>query len=104
MSDLSPIGVSQNSSTSAVNRIAATSFHSEVGRAVQGEQATPAATSDNQDRVELSSFAKYLDQLRQLPDVRQGRVDHVRSAIEANTYESDAKLDAAIEQWAREEL
>ncbi len=54
------------------------------------------------DRVELSRHAVLLDQLRQLPDVRQDLVDEVRNAIEAGSYETDDKLTAAVEELVRD--
>ncbi len=54
------------------------------------------------DRVELSRHAVLLDRLRQLPDVREDLVDEVRNAITAGTYETDAKLTAAVEGLVRD--
>ena len=48
------------------------------------------------DRVELSQVARWLDRLRQLPDVRQDLIDNVRQELAAGTYETPQKLDAAI--------
>ena len=105
MSDLSSIG-GVNGSVGSVTRVPSSAPVSATGRfdqltdpAVQA--ASPAAEAD---RVELSDFARYLDQLRQLPDIRQSVIDRVRQAIDSGTYETDDKLNAAIDQWAREEL
>jgi negative regulator of flagellin synthesis FlgM len=48
------------------------------------------------DRVELSEHARYLDQINRLPGVRSDRVEEVRQAIANGTYESEDKLDIAI--------
>lgn len=42
-------------------------------------------------------MAYYMSQLRSLPPVRQDLIDQVRSQVEAGTYETPQKLDAAIE-------
>ncbi len=49
------------------------------------------------DRVELSDHARLLEELRGLPEGRMDLVSRVRDAIDAGTYVSDAKLDAAID-------
>ena len=56
------------------------------------------------DRVELSSYARYLDQLRQLPPGRLDRVDDVKRDIEAGRYETSEKLEAAIDRLLDEFL
>ncbi len=55
------------------------------------------AASRGGDEVELSSRARLLSKLKDLPDVRQDLVDQVRSEIEAGTYETPEKVDAAVE-------
>lgn len=86
MSDIAPLGRPQ-----------ITAFHGGAGpvRPVSGPAAE--VNSRGQDRVELSSRAQLLAQLREVPDVRQDLVDEVRAEIAAGTYETDEKLDAAIE-------
>lgn len=48
------------------------------------------------DRVEFSSQAKLLSKLKELPDVRDGLVSSVRAQIDAGQYETDERLDTAI--------
>ena len=48
------------------------------------------------DSVEFSQTAQLLSKLAELPDVRQGLVDRVRSQIADGSYETPDKLDAAI--------
>ncbi len=50
------------------------------------------------DRVELSEYARLLDQLRHLPDIRQELVRTIRGAITEGTYETPQKLGEAIER------
>jgi flagellar biosynthesis anti-sigma factor FlgM len=60
------------------------------------QPAAPDAGAPIRDEVEISSEAQLVDQVRQLPDIRQDRVDQVRAQIEAGAYETDEKLDIAI--------
>jgi flagellar biosynthesis anti-sigma factor FlgM len=55
------------------------------------------------DRVELSDQARLLDSMRQMPEVRQDRIDRVRAAIARGGYETDAKINHAIERLIQEE-
>jgi flagellar biosynthesis anti-sigma factor FlgM len=56
------------------------------------------------DRVELSDHARLLDQLRRMPDVRSEHVEIVRQAIADGTYETDARLEKAINGLIRDLL
>ncbi len=49
------------------------------------------------DTVDLSEQARYLDALRTGADVRTDLVQRVRAEIEAGTYDTSDKLDAAVE-------
>ena len=106
MSDLSSIGTGMNGfsgSVGPVNRLAPTApIHNRLDHLVETVD-SPVSSSGDVDRVELSDFARYLDMLRQLPDVRQNLIDRVKSQIDAGTYETDDKIDAAIENIARDE-
>ena len=55
------------------------------------------------DQVELSDQAVLLSRLRELPPVRQGLIDQVRSAIERGEYDTPEKLDAALEKMLNEQ-
>jgi anti-sigma28 factor (negative regulator of flagellin synthesis) len=50
------------------------------------------------DRVELSDHARLLDEIRRLPEVRSDRVEAVREALDAGTYETEDRLNTAIER------
>lgn len=54
------------------------------------------------DRVELSDHARFLDQLRRLPEVRSEHVEAVRQAIADGTYETEPRLEAAIDRLIQE--
>ena len=49
-----------------------------------------------QDELELSDAARLVEQVNQLPDVRQDRIDQIRAQIAEGTYETDEKLDVAV--------
>ncbi|HLA86305.1 MAG TPA: flagellar biosynthesis anti-sigma factor FlgM [Thermoguttaceae bacterium] len=58
----------------------------------------PATSNPIQDELSLSDAARFVDQVKQMPDVRQDRVDAIRRQIEAGTYETPEKLDMALER------
>jgi negative regulator of flagellin synthesis FlgM len=58
----------------------------------------PAENTSIQDSVEISDAARLVEQARDIPDIRQDRVDSIRSQIADGTYETEAKLNAAVER------
>jgi len=57
---------------------------------------TQPSSAPIQDELTLSDAASYLEQVQQLPDVRQDRVAAIRAQIAAGTYETADKLDTAV--------
>lgn len=51
-----------------------------------------------QDKVELSDRAQLLSKLNELPDVRSDLVERIKAEINAGTYETPDKIDAAIDK------
>ena len=49
------------------------------------------------DQVSVSSEAKLLSALSQIPDVRQEKVDEIKKAIKDGSYLTDEKLSAALD-------
>ena len=49
-----------------------------------------------QDVLELSAAGKMLDHISQTPDIRQERLAAIKAAIENGTYDTDARLEAAL--------
>lgn len=49
-----------------------------------------------QDRIELSEHARHLDRLRQMPDVRQSKVEAARNAIADGVFETPDRLRTAL--------
>lgn len=56
------------------------------------------AAQRGDDTVEVSEHAKWMERLRQLPAVRIDKVNQVRQAIADGSYETDDRLNAAIDQ------
>ena len=50
------------------------------------------------DSVELSDHARHLSTLRSLPAVREDRVAEIRDAIANGTYDTEGKLDTAVDR------
>lgn len=48
------------------------------------------------DELEISAAGKMLEQASQNPDLRQERIAAIKQAIENGTYDTDAKLEAAL--------
>lgn len=92
MPDIGPVGF--GSPLASVHSVARVSFDS----ATRATSSTGAARTEMRDRVELSDHARMLDRLRSMPEYRADKVAEARAAIESGTYESPARLQAAIEK------
>jgi negative regulator of flagellin synthesis FlgM len=62
------------------------------------QAAAPPESPGINDEVNISDAARLVEQVQDLPDIRQDRVDAVRRQIAAGTYETEAKLNAAVER------
>ncbi|MGA2796476.1 MAG: flagellar biosynthesis anti-sigma factor FlgM [Thermoguttaceae bacterium] len=60
--------------------------------------AKPESTSTIHDSVEISDAARLVAEARDIPDIRQDRVNEIRQQIASGTYETEAKLNAAVER------
>ncbi len=49
-----------------------------------------------QDELQISSEGKLVDKARELPEIRQDRVNQIRAQIAQGTYETDDKLNVAV--------
>ncbi len=63
---------------------------------------SPERAETRGDRVELSPHARLMNQIRQLPEVRQDLIDRIKDEIDAGTYDTPEKMDAAVEGLAAE--
>lgn len=48
------------------------------------------------DQLDISREAEMVSRARETPDIRAERVAEIRTAIQAGTYETSDKLDAAV--------
>ena len=50
------------------------------------------------DQLDISREGDLISRIRDVPDVRGDRVQAIRAQIEAGVYETDDKLDAALDR------
>ena len=71
-----------------------------ANRPSKPEAAKPAAPIG--DELQISPAAEeaahLVEQVKQIPDIRQDRVDAIRAQIAAGTYETDEKIQTAVER------
>ena len=58
----------------------------------------PAGGLSGTDEVQISEQARLLEKVSQIPEVRQERIDQIRAEIAGGTYETDEKLDIALDR------
>ncbi|MBM4077783.1 MAG: flagellar biosynthesis anti-sigma factor FlgM [Planctomycetes bacterium] len=67
---------------------------------VSANSATSSATNSSsvspQDELELSEVGRSFDSAGESPEVRAKRIDQIKQEIENGTYDTDAKLEAAL--------
>ncbi|HEV3418281.1 MAG TPA: flagellar biosynthesis anti-sigma factor FlgM [Pirellulales bacterium] len=56
------------------------------------------STADVSDELHISDSARIAGQLSEIPDIRQDRVNSIRTAIAQGTYETDGKMGAALDR------
>jgi flagellar biosynthesis anti-sigma factor FlgM len=83
MSDINPITRPQQTTFETVSKSASSN----------GDTAAATRTGD---RVELSEQARLLSKLKQLPEVREGLVNSVKSQIESGNYDTAERFDTAV--------
>ena len=70
-------------------------------RASQAAAAQPSSIAQV-DQVDISPEASFVAEARELPDIRQDRVATIKAQIESGAYESDDKLEAALDRFLDE--
>ncbi|MFO0901482.1 MAG: flagellar biosynthesis anti-sigma factor FlgM [Pirellulales bacterium] len=65
---------------------------------VETSFASPTSYSTPTDTVEFSSEANLISQVHDLPDIRADRVAQIRAQIAAGAYETDEKLNTALDR------
>ena len=78
-----------NSRVQSTDRAKLAEFH--VG-------AASAPEASHVDELDISPEADLVSRAREVPDVRQELVARIREEIQAGTYETDAKLDVAMDR------
>jgi len=61
----------------------------------QPTEGGPTATQG--DQLDISPEGQFIDRIGELPEIRQDRVDAIRTAIAEGTYDTGDKLDRALE-------
>jgi flagellar biosynthesis anti-sigma factor FlgM len=87
---ISPIG-----SNSPITRLQG----SKASEAVQGQQ--DAGTSAT-DTVEISDSARYLGEIKKLPDIRQDKVRAAREAIASGRFETPERINGTVDRLLEE--
>ena len=50
------------------------------------------------DQLDISREAEMISRVREVPEIRTNRVAEIRAQIEAGVYETDDKLDLAVDR------
>jgi len=58
----------------------------------------PAETVSQADQLDISPEADLISRAREVPGIRQDLVDRIRSEIQAGTYETEEKLNIALDR------
>jgi negative regulator of flagellin synthesis FlgM len=58
----------------------------------------PAQSTSGVDQLDISPEADLVSRVRELPDIRADRVSQIRAEIESGVYETDEKLDIALDR------
>ena len=62
------------------------------------QPATTTETPREADQLDISPQADLVSRIRDLPDIRADRVASIRAQIESGAYETDEKLDIALDR------
>ena len=65
---------------------------------VKLDKAGAASSAGSSDRVEISPAARFLAQVKTVPDVRADRVASLREQIKRGQYETPDKVKTAVER------
>lgn len=58
----------------------------------------PAQSTSGVDQLDISPEADLVSRVREVPDIRADRVAQIRAEIESGVYETDEKLDIALDR------
>jgi negative regulator of flagellin synthesis FlgM len=88
MTDIAPVGGGVVGRSTAIE---SSGVRGGVARGIETKAARGA------DRVEVSRMASLLNQLREMPEIREDLVARVREQIAAGDYDSPERIDGAID-------
>jgi len=71
-------------------------------RAQAPQPAAPSSQVKGADQLDISHEADIASRVRDLPEIRTERVAQIRAAIAEGTYETDEKLDIALDRLFEE--
>ncbi len=58
----------------------------------------PSQAGPIQDELDISDAGQLVEQAKELPEIRQDRVDQIRAQIANGAYETGEKLDVALDR------
>lgn len=90
MSNISPIN---SNAVQGVGRVRS----EQVSRPDAAAEDTRARPTRSKDQVQFSNVARYLSELKTGPSERTDLIESVRKQIDAGTYDTPEKLEAAID-------
>jgi len=73
-----------------------------IQRAQRAVQAQAASGTSKADEVVISTQARWRAEIDKLPEVRRKKIEDIRHEIESGSYETDEKLDKALDNLLRE--
>lgn len=105
MTDIAPIGGGLVGRLTPIEQPEAASDVTSGRRArLTGDETKTARAVRGADRVEVSRMASLLNQLRELPDIREDLVRRVRDQIAAGAYDTPERIEGAINGILGEEM
>ena len=94
MTDIGHIGISR-SSLGLTGSAAANRLDPQVQTRSMDATSRPVQAGD---RIELSEHAEHLLAIKNLPEVRQEKIDAARAALENGSLDTPSRLESALEQ------
>lgn len=67
-------------------------------RAQATQPAAPSQQVTGADQLDISQEADFVSRVRDLPEIRTDRVAEIRAAISEGKYETDEKIDIALDR------
>ena len=75
---------------------------------LQGSKATDISQSSQDvgntatDTVEISDSARYLGEIKKLPDIRESKVQNIRDLIAAGQFETPERINGTVDKLLQE--